>query len=65
MGSGVRSRKAKADGALKMKHVFAQAVGLLAAVAGIGLATGSAYASLTAAGVAVVVVSTALEAASR
>jgi hypothetical protein len=48
-----------------MKHALAQAVGLLAAVAGVGLATGNAYASLTAAGVAVVVVSTALEAASR
>jgi hypothetical protein len=48
-----------------MPHVLAQAAGLVTAVAGIGLATGNAYASVTAAGVAVVVVSTALEAGNR
>jgi len=48
-----------------MPHALAQAAGLLAAVAGIGLATDNAYASLTAAGVAVVIVSAALEAGNR
>lgn len=48
-----------------MRHALAQAAGLVTAIAGIGLATDNAYASLTAAGVAVVVVSAALEAASR
>ena len=45
-----------------MTHALAQAAGLLTAIAGIGLATGNLFASVTAAGIALVVVSAALEA---
>ena len=48
-----------------MKHALAQAAGLITSVVGIGLATNNVYASLTAAGVAVVIVSTALEAGNQ
>ena len=48
-----------------MKHVVAQAAGLILSVVGIGLATQNLWASVTAGGLAVVVVSTALEAGRR